>query len=64
MKQQEEKYRGKGYKIIFSTDLSDNEIESEIDDFLRKVDARQAMAHIEEMSEEEIYKITEDLCKS
>ena len=43
-----------GYKILFSTELSHDEIEEEIDEFLRKVDAKQMMAHAAEMTDEEI----------
>jgi hypothetical protein len=43
-----------GYKIMFSTSLSHNEIEEQIDQFLSNVDARQMVAHAEEMSAEEI----------
>lgn len=44
----------KGYKIIFSTELSDDEIEDKIDDFLREVDEKEIMAHAQEMTQEEI----------
>ena len=50
----EKEIRTVGYKVVFSTDLSHDEIEDAIDSFLKEVDARQMMAHAEEMSPQEI----------
>lgn len=45
----------KGYKIIFSSNMSNQEIEKHIDDLLREVDARRQIAQVIEMSSQEIY---------
>lgn len=45
-----------GYKIVFSTDLSSEEIEEKFDEFLREVDAKQQIAQVVEMSPEEVNK--------
>lgn len=43
-----------GYSLVFSTELSKNEIEEEIDNFLRKVDAKEQIAIVDELSQKEI----------
>ena len=45
----------KGYKIIFSTDLLDLEIEENIDEFLREVASKRQISQVIEMSPQEIY---------
>lgn len=52
-----------GYKIIFSTELSHDDVEEAIDSFLREVDAKKSIAHTEEMSEEEIHKTIKKFLK-
>lgn len=44
-----------GYKILFSTHLSHDEIEDAIDEFLRDVDAREMISQVSEMTDEEIH---------
>lgn len=43
-----------GYKLVFSTELSNEEIEEKFDQFLRDVDAKQQIAQVVEMYPQEV----------
>ncbi len=50
-----DKIKTVGYKIVFSTELNQEEIEEKFDDFLREVDAKKQIAQVVEMSEKEVF---------
>ena len=43
-----------GYKIVFSTEMDRESIEEYIEELLREVEAKPSIAHVHEMTDEEV----------
>ena len=64
MDQSQQQIKVVAYKVMFSTVLSQEEIEQHIDDFLRNVDARQTIAYVEELSEQDRIALCQNIVKN